>query len=1131
MEEYVSFHKIIQNLEYYQQSQIGIGLNSFGYGNLYEFSMNQSGNTTVYPLMFVNPQSLSYDTNTTRYTLQIIFADRINDDLSNQIDVVSDMSIQLKRFISFIQRGMNQDPDLYNKMDCVIPSTGLPFIERFNDYVGGVSLDIEITIFEDINACDYYVPPSPTPTNTTTPTNTPTITPTSSVTPTITPTQTVTPTETVTPTPSITPTETVTPTVTVTPTNTITPTVTETPTPTVTQTQTETPTPTVTQTQTETPTNTPTPTNTETPTNTPTPTNTETPTNTPTPTNTETPTNTPTVTSTVTPTNTETPTNTPTPTNTETPTNTPTNTQTPTQTVTATNTETPTNTPTPTNTETPTNTPTTTNTETPTNTPTPTNTETPTNTPTNTQTVTPTNTETPTNTPTSTEVSVITPTPTSTPTVTPTLTMTPTPSGAASGPVMSGLQLWFDPSDVSTMTLAGSNVTSIRSKGIKTTVLNGLAGTIAGTARPIYTASTLNPSLNIIRFLSGSTNALDTMLSNSGNTADAFFVNSGMTVFSVLHPGTQWIPNSLLSVSTAQLPSINFQNKTVGTSQQTTIGNGTSNNINQFLLTPGNGVTAAGQGMSTLLSTATGTTSTSWAAQGAYQNMWMNEVVIPADNNIGYGEWSINDTPNNIQQTYAAVSGITISSCTVPLSAFTINGSVVAGAAPSHPSVASNNKGDFYEMLVYNRVLTQAERQQVIAYLKTKWGYDALFDSTNYSNNSMTIDNWTYPYPLNPVLGPNNNYSYNYYSNYVYFMYNNSQYTRGGAFKYVYPKSNINTGALLSVKGGVNGFNNQGISGYTITSGATITTNCQGTNVYDISGYTDSTNWTQYYNLIPSMSVCTPTATPTPTSTPPVPLLLDLYPGATRAYSVRKLRNAYTGFAMRIRRSGDNAETNIGFINGNLDTAAILAFISGGTNAGFVTTWYDQSGNGSNATQTVALQQLRIAVGGVINTKGNGKPSLRAVTGDAGLNFNTFSPTSVSAYVMVETDKQSPLTTGGGWKIGSSASSPGLPRSLTPDSYFDDLGSTTLKTLGDIPITTALCSYNVISALNSYRLYVNNTQYFFTTTNTVGMNSAPKIGSKDANPFNFDVSEFILYNNNATSRSAIVDNQITYFVI
>lgn len=156
MEQYVSYHKLIQLFSDYQKSQQGIGLNSFGHGNLVYFSMNESGMTPTYPYMFVTPQSTSYDMNITQYTFQIIFADRINDDMSNEIDVIGDMSIQAKRFISYIQRGMNQTPKLYDNMDCNMPVTATPFLERFNDYTGGIFLDITITVFEDINACDYY---------------------------------------------------------------------------------------------------------------------------------------------------------------------------------------------------------------------------------------------------------------------------------------------------------------------------------------------------------------------------------------------------------------------------------------------------------------------------------------------------------------------------------------------------------------------------------------------------------------------------------------------------------------------------------------------------------------------------------------------------------------------------------------------------------------------------------------------------------------------------------------------------------------------------------------------------------------------------------------------------------------
>ena len=156
MEEYITYHKIIKLLENYQQSQVNIGLNSFGHGNLVNFGMTDSGMTPTYPFMFVTPQTISYDENITTWTLQVLFADRINFDMSNEIDVISNMSIQAKRFISYIKRGFNQNPDLYDKMDCTLPVTGLPFLERFDDYVGGIAMDIQIVVFEDINACDYY---------------------------------------------------------------------------------------------------------------------------------------------------------------------------------------------------------------------------------------------------------------------------------------------------------------------------------------------------------------------------------------------------------------------------------------------------------------------------------------------------------------------------------------------------------------------------------------------------------------------------------------------------------------------------------------------------------------------------------------------------------------------------------------------------------------------------------------------------------------------------------------------------------------------------------------------------------------------------------------------------------------
>jgi hypothetical protein len=121
-------------------------------------------------------------------------------------------------------------------------------------------------------------------------------------------------------------------------------------------------------------------------------------------------------------------------------------------------------------------------------------------------------------------------------------------------------------------------------------------------------------------------------------------------------------------------------------------------------------------------------------------------------------------------------------------------------------------------------------------------------------------------------------------------------------------------------------------------------------------------------------------------------LLLDGYPNAAVAYSLRGLKIAYTGNAIRVRRSSDNAEQDIGFIdntNKDLDIAALTSFCSG-TN-GFVTTWYDQSGNGRNATQTTAANQPQIVSSGAVLTL-NSKPALNWNGTNYWLTTAQFSP-------------------------------------------------------------------------------------------------------------------------------------------
>ena len=103
--------------------------------------------------------------------------------------------------------------------------------------------------------------------------------------------------------------------------------------------------------------------------------------------------------------------------------------------------------------------------------------------------------------------------------------------------------------------------------------------------------------------------------------------------------------------------------------------------------------------------------------------------------------------------------------------------------------------------------------------------------------------------------------------------------------------------------------------------------------------------------------------------------ILDRFPGAAAAYSLRKLRTQYSGPVIRVRRSSDNLETDIGFdSSGNLNTNQLIQFV--GANNGFVSIWYSQGVDSNvNFSQTTQGSQPRIVNAGIIDLQ-NGKPAL-----------------------------------------------------------------------------------------------------------------------------------------------------------
>jgi hypothetical protein len=89
------------------------------------------------------------------------------------------------------------------------------------------------------------------------------------------------------------------------------------------------------------------------------------------------------------------------------------------------------------------------------------------------------------------------------------------------------------------------------------------------------------------------------------------------------------------------------------------------------------------------------------------------------------------------------------------------------------------------------------------------------------------------------------------------------------------------------------------------------------------------------------------------------------YGGAAVAYSLRAL-NGNGDNVVRVRRSSDNSEQD--FTAAEVSNGTLESFC--GVGDGFVETWYDQSGDGNDATQSVAASQPKIVDAGSLVSGG-----------------------------------------------------------------------------------------------------------------------------------------------------------------
>ena len=243
---------------------------------------------------------------------------------------------------------------------------------------------------------------------------------------------------------------------------------------------------------------------------------------------------------------------------------------------------------------------------------------------------------------------------------------------------------------------------------------------------------------------------------------------------------------------------------------------------------------------------------------------------------------------------------------------------------------------------------------------------------------------------------------------------------------------------------------------------------------------------------------------------------LNKFSGASLGLSLVLLVANYLGFCIRVRRSSDNTELDIGFVNGILDTASLLDFVGSGN--GFVSIIYEQIA-GNNFIQNTASLQGQIVSNGSVILKGE-KPCILRSANDNGGYLSTYTPNDGATvkgmfYVGQNSDG---LDTLFGSNVGTRdyvfSSNEGSSNTVTYSRV-----NISLKKINNV-ITTINTRGEVFNATNNQFLLYSEIEFYF-RDNVLGL------GYRQDNPSNFGMftfQELVIFEN--TDDAVAKENNI-----
>ena len=265
-------------------------------------------------------------------------------------------------------------------------------------------------------------------------------------------------------------------------------------------------------------------------------------------------------------------------------------------------------------------------------------------------------------------------------------------------------------------------------------------------------------------------------------------------------------------------------------------------------------------------------------------------------------------------------------------------------------------------------------------------------------------------------------------------------------------------------------------------------------------------------------------------------------PSELASYSVRLFNDSYSGDCLRVRRSGDNAEQDIGFSAGVLDTASMESFVTagGGTQNGYVVTWFDQSGNSYDFSQVDTSFQPQIVSSGTTITQGS-YPAIQFNNNNSHLErthfitnladkttFNVYYPTNIgTGDCIMDLDYCCP-TTGKAW-------------TLTSETGLRCISRTYVTTAGSNNTYSLLEMWQngiTIDDASQFKMYLNGTYEARTSGGAGDLVLAEGdayigLSPNGNNGFGGTQQEIVIYDSSLsdTDREAVRDNINAYYSV